>query len=133
MNESQRSLAQGDLRPETGNAPCDRPSRSLPSHPPHSSDPTDLFSSLLFSISLLTERLDTHPLFLLVRRECLPFLPLAMSSELAHLQAVAKSTTQYLIVWTVILVWDTLCTLPVEARVLWPREWTLLKVVFLLK
>ncbi|GAA5875010.1 hypothetical protein JCM16303_004975 [Sporobolomyces ruberrimus] len=55
-----------------------------------------------------------------------------MSSELAHLQAVAKSTTQYLIVWTVILVWDTLCTLPVEARVLWPREWTLLKVVFLL-
>ncbi|GAA6018931.1 hypothetical protein JCM11491_005683 [Sporobolomyces phaffii] len=53
-------------------------------------------------------------------------------SDLVHLEAVARATVEYLVVWTTILVWDTLSTFPVEYRTVWTRDWTLLKVVFLL-
>ncbi|GAA5829452.1 hypothetical protein JCM5353_001338 [Sporobolomyces roseus] len=52
--------------------------------------------------------------------------------DIQHLKAVATASTQYLIVWTALLVWDSLATFPTEYRVIWKRRWTPLKAVFLL-
>lgn len=53
--------------------------------------------------------------------------------DLNWLRSIARATHEYLIVWTVILVWDTISTLRVEYEVIWKRQWTLLKAVYLLK
>ncbi|GAA5847020.1 hypothetical protein JCM3766R1_005900 [Sporobolomyces carnicolor] len=52
--------------------------------------------------------------------------------DLNWLRSIARATHEYLIVWTVILVWDTISTLRVEYEVIWKRQWTLLKAVYLL-
>ncbi|GAA6059192.1 hypothetical protein JCM10212_005537 [Sporobolomyces blumeae] len=55
-----------------------------------------------------------------------------MPTTIAHLQALAQATTQYLVVWAAITIWDTLATLPAERRYIWPAKWTPLKVVYFL-
>ncbi|GAA6058990.1 hypothetical protein JCM10212_001700 [Sporobolomyces blumeae] len=51
--------------------------------------------------------------------------------DLNHVKSVATASSQYLIVWTGILVWDTLATLPAEVDKIWRARTTLLKVLFL--
>lgn len=53
--------------------------------------------------------------------------------DLERLREVAEATKLCLVVWTAILAWDWLATLPSEYRTIWRRQWSLLKVVFLLK
>ncbi|GAA5930089.1 DUF6533 domain-containing protein [Sporobolomyces koalae] len=52
--------------------------------------------------------------------------------DLERLREVAEATKLCLVVWTAILAWDWLATLPSEYRTIWRRQWSLLKVVFLL-
>ncbi|GAA5958644.1 hypothetical protein JCM3765_006706 [Sporobolomyces pararoseus] len=53
-------------------------------------------------------------------------------NDVNHVRTVARATSQYLIVWTALFVWDTLSTFRLEYRLLWKRDWTLLKACFML-
>jgi cytochrome c oxidase subunit IV len=53
-------------------------------------------------------------------------------NELERVKSIAIAQRQYLIVWCSIFIWDTLCTLRLEQRVIWKARWTLMKALYLL-